>query len=121
MWKPLKEIRGILHGHKIKVHIAYKHPGRKNSTATLQRAMRWRVLLEEFGPEIVYIKGVHNTVADAISRLDIASEAPPYTDTKQQMCFAMRLFTSTKRSDMAFELAVQRGMPQDTVVQHAPP
>ena len=81
----------------------------KNSTATSQRAMRWRVLLEEFGPEIVYIKGVHNTVADAISRLDIASEAPPYTDTKQQMCFAMRLFTSTKRSDTALELAVQRG------------
>ena len=81
----------------------------ENSTATSQRAMRWRVLLEEFGPEIVYIKGVHNTVADAISRLDIASEAPPYTDTKQQMCFAMRLFTSTKRSDTALELAVQRG------------
>ena len=71
--------------------------------------MRWRVLLEEFVPEIVYIKGVHNTVANAMSRLDIASEAPPYTDTKQQMCFAMRLFTSTKRSDTALETAVQRG------------
>ena len=30
---------------------------------------RWRLLLEEFGPKIVYIKGIHNTVADAISRL----------------------------------------------------
>ena len=28
------------------------------------------MLLEEFDPEIVWIKGVHNTVADAISRLD---------------------------------------------------
>jgi hypothetical protein len=27
-------------------------------------------LLEEYGPEIVYIKGIHNTVADAISRLE---------------------------------------------------
>ncbi|WP_228938720.1 hypothetical protein, partial [Klebsiella pneumoniae] len=26
--------------------------------------------LKEFSPEIVYIKGIHNTVADAISRLD---------------------------------------------------
>ena len=31
---------------------------------------RWRVILEEYGPEIVYIKGIHNTVADVISHLD---------------------------------------------------
>ena len=30
---------------------------------------RWRILLEEYGSEIVYIKGIHNTIADAISRL----------------------------------------------------
>ncbi len=29
-----------------------------------------RLLLEEYGPKIVYIKGLHNTVADAISRLE---------------------------------------------------
>jgi hypothetical protein len=28
---------------------------------------RWRLILEEYGLEIVYIKGIHNTVADAIS------------------------------------------------------
>ena len=27
-------------------------------------------MLEEYGPEIVYIKGIHNTIADAISRLE---------------------------------------------------
>eukprot|EP00804_Cyclotella_cryptica_P007906 CCRYP_001441-RA/>CCRYP_001441-RA protein AED:0.62 eAED:0.39 QI:0/0/0/1/0/0/2/0/156 len=32
---------------------------------------RWRLLLKEFGPEIVYIKGTHNNVSNAISRLDI--------------------------------------------------
>ncbi len=26
--------------------------------------------LEEYGPKIVYIKGIHNTVADTISRLE---------------------------------------------------
>jgi hypothetical protein len=30
----------------------------------------WRLLLKEYGPEIVYIKGIHNTIADAISRLE---------------------------------------------------
>ena len=35
------------------------------------RVQRWRLLLEEYGPEILYIKGEHNTVADALSRLDM--------------------------------------------------
>ena len=33
--------------------------------------MRWRLVLEEFGPELHYIKGVNNVVADALSRLDM--------------------------------------------------
>jgi hypothetical protein len=28
-----------------------------------------KVILEEHGPEIIFIKGIHNTVADAISQL----------------------------------------------------
>ena len=32
--------------------------------------------LEEYGPEIVYIKGINNTVADAISRLDFTPTLP---------------------------------------------
>ena len=34
-----------------------------------QRVMRWRMILEEFGPDIVHIKGEQNTSADALSRL----------------------------------------------------
>ncbi len=37
---------------------------------TSDQVYRWRLLLEEYGPEIVYIKGIHNTVADAISWLE---------------------------------------------------
>ena len=33
---------------------------------------RWRLILKEYGPKIIYIKGEHNTVADAISRLDFS-------------------------------------------------
>ena len=39
---------------------------------------RWRLLLEEYGPEIVHIKGIHNTVANAISML----ESGPIQDDK---------------------------------------
>jgi hypothetical protein len=35
---------------------------------------RWRLLLEEYAPDIVYIKGIHNTVVDAISRLEYNPE-----------------------------------------------
>ncbi len=27
-------------------------------------------MLKKYGPEIVYIKGIHNTVADTVSRLE---------------------------------------------------
>ena len=46
---------------------------------TCDRVYHWRLLLEEYGPEIVYIKGIHNTVADSISRLDFS----PTEDNKE--------------------------------------
>ncbi len=39
---------------------------------TLDRLYQWRLLLEEYRPKIVYIKGINNTIADAISRLECA-------------------------------------------------
>ena len=39
--------------------------------------MRWRLLLEKHGPELIYIKGIHNTVADAISRLEYNPKLNP--------------------------------------------
>ena len=42
---------------------------------------QWRLILEEYDPEIVYIKGIDNTLADAISRLDFT---PPLPCTKQE-------------------------------------
>ena len=32
--------------------------------------MHWCLILEEFGPELKYIKGENNVVADALSRLE---------------------------------------------------
>jgi hypothetical protein len=31
---------------------------------------QWRLSLEEYGPKIVYIKGIHNTAADAVLQLE---------------------------------------------------
>ena len=34
--------------------------------------MRWRLIFEEFGPELKYIKGENNVVSDALSRLEMS-------------------------------------------------
>ena len=34
--------------------------------------MRWRLILEEFGPELKYIKGENNVVADTLSCLEMS-------------------------------------------------
>ena len=36
-----------------------------------ERVMRWRLVLEEFGPDLQYIKGERNIAPDALSRLEI--------------------------------------------------
>eukprot|EP00804_Cyclotella_cryptica_P022515 CCRYP_009416-RA/>CCRYP_009416-RA protein AED:0.34 eAED:0.34 QI:0/-1/0/1/-1/1/1/0/211 len=61
----------MLWGQRLKVYTDHKNLIQDALGLTSDRVYRWRLLLEEFGPEIVYIKGIHNTVADAISRLDI--------------------------------------------------
>eukprot|EP00984_Skeletonema_dohrnii_P033823 scaffold31704_cov150-Skeletonema_dohrnii-CCMP3373.AAC.1 len=38
------------------------------------------ILLNEFGAELRYVKGVDNTVADAISRLDYCPKINPHSD-----------------------------------------
>ena len=64
----LKEFRKILLGHQITVYTDHKNLTYKSFNT--ERVMRWRLILEEFGPELKYIKGENNVVADALSRLE---------------------------------------------------
>ena len=66
----LKEFRNILLGHQITVYtdpkiITYK-------SFDTEHVMHWRLILKEFGPELKYIKGENNVVADALSRLEMS-------------------------------------------------
>ena len=65
----LKEYRNILYGHIIRVYTDHKNLTHPNTESASQRVMRWRLLMEEFGVELIYIKGEHNVAADALSRL----------------------------------------------------
>ena len=65
----LKEFWSILLGQQIVVFTDHKNLTYK--VFNTQRVMRWRLLIEEYGPELRYVKGSHNVVADALSRLDL--------------------------------------------------
>jgi hypothetical protein len=60
----------MLWGQQIIVYTDHKNLTQDGLGLTSDRVTRWRILLKEYAPEIIYIKGIHNTVADAISRLD---------------------------------------------------
>jgi hypothetical protein len=66
----LKEFKGMLWGQDIKVYTDHKNLTRDALGLTSDRVYHWRLLLEDYAPEIKYIKGIYNTVADAISRLE---------------------------------------------------
>ena len=63
----LKEFKKIMLGQKsVSIHTTKNH--RTNNTTP--RVMRWRLLIEEFGPKLIYLPGVNNIVADCLSILE---------------------------------------------------
>ena len=66
----LKEFKGMLRGQKIKVYTGHWNLVRNALGIMSDWVYRWRLVLKELGPEIVYIPGVTNTVADGLSCLE---------------------------------------------------
>jgi hypothetical protein len=81
----------MLWGQHIKVYTDHKNLTWDALGLTLDRVYWWRLILEEYGSEIVYIKGIHNTVADAISRLEYVSPDTPSKDA--MMCQSWMTFS----------------------------
>ena len=69
----VREFRNILFGYPIVVYSDHKNLVHAATVSQSQRVMRWRMILEEFGPDIRHISGEDNVVADAISRLPTAA------------------------------------------------
>jgi len=76
----LKEFRNILLGQQLRVYTDHKNLTYK--TFNTERVMRWRLLIEEYNPELHYVKGEKNIVADALSRLALVNmpESPGTVD-----------------------------------------
>ena len=91
----LKEFRNILLGQRIKVFT--DHENLTYKTMNSDRVMRWRLYIEEYSPNLHYIKGEHNVVADALSRLEM--EDKPFDDTKEKFLALMECFANNESSD----------------------
>jgi hypothetical protein len=61
-------------GSRINIYTDHKNLTCKNFNT--ERVMRWHLILKEYGPELHYIKGESNVVADAPSRLDMLADHP---------------------------------------------
>ena len=72
----VKEFRNILFGYPIRVYSDHKNLVHSATISQSQRVMRWRLILEEFGPDIRHISGVKNIVADAMSRMPTTNQDP---------------------------------------------
>eukprot|EP00957_Ditylum_brightwellii_P134835 10280133-Ditylum_brightwellii.AAC.1 len=61
----LKEFGNILLGQRITVYTDHENLTYKNFNT--ERVVCLRMAIEDFGPELIYIKGNNNAVADAMS------------------------------------------------------
>ena len=82
------------------------------------RVMRWRLIIEEYGPTIEYIPGPENVVADALSRLpmdnknnDVQEMYDAHIRKKRKICartqfvpdecpLDIKLITRTQRDEL---------------------
>jgi hypothetical protein len=68
----LKTFEGVIRGQDLTIHT--DHMNLLYQKLPSQRMMRWRLLLEEYNPKVMHIKGIDNTAADALSRLDMSDK-----------------------------------------------
>jgi hypothetical protein len=99
-----KEFRNILLGQRIKVHT--DHENLTYKTFNSEQVMRWQLYIEEYLPELQYIKGTHNVVPDALSWLDMNES--PIEDTRETFlglmeCFGLKQPDETESHPLNFK------------------
>jgi RNase H-like domain found in reverse transcriptase len=83
----LKEFRTLLYGQRVVVHTDHKNILYGNLVNN--QIARWQLLLEEYSPEIVHVKGDDNVIADALLCMEANFKEdwlPESTDTPRNVC-----------------------------------
>ena len=69
----LKAFSGVIQGQDLTVHT--DHLNLLYSKLPSQQMIRWRLLLEEYNPKVVHVKGANNDVTNTLSILDLIDKA----------------------------------------------
>ena len=55
-------------------------------TSTLTEVIRWRLIIEEYGPDLRYVKGAEKAAADPLSSLGLKNN-PEFNNKLEQCLF----------------------------------
>src|SRR6476660_5576078 len=103
----LKEFRNILLGQQIRVHT--DHDNLMYKTFNSDRVMKWRLYIKEYSPDLQYIKGEKNVVADALSRLNMEEEPSLHKALiTEEMCSDWYCYTKEEQSFDGHPLSYQQ-------------
>jgi hypothetical protein len=112
----LKEFRNILLGQQIIVHTDHANLTFKNFNS--DRVMRWRLFIEEYSPDLQYIKGETNVVADALSRLP--KDTTPLADGQDAFYAILECFGKSPSESAKFDFHPLSFAHLDTAQQRDP-
>ena len=84
----IKDFRNILFGHKIVVFMNHNNLTYETIESDSQRVQRWKILIQEFGVILLYIKGEANIVSNDFIRLTMEHHAHKLENTtlEQDTC-----------------------------------
>ena len=91
-------------GNRVKVYTDHKNLTYNNSDYSSDRILRQRLIIEEYGAEIIYIKGQQNVVADALSRLPSQSSTDEEFTINEELFLQKRVF----EDQVAFPLDLKK-------------
>ena len=77
----LKDFQNLLLGHKIEVFTEHKNLTYETIEITSQRTQLWNIPIQEFGVNLLYIKGEAHVVVDDFRRLTMVYHAHKLEDT----------------------------------------
>jgi hypothetical protein len=93
----LCEYKCILLGHLITIYTDHKNLTFSNFTT--DRVTHWQLIFEEYGPNIVYLRGKCNIIADALSHL------PKLDEPHNESAFLEEIFALNEQTN-AFPIAL---------------
>ena len=95
----------MLFGQRVEIFTDHINPTRADLEMTSNRVYRWRLVIEEYGPAIMYTKGTDNTVADTTSRLDYNPTQDRHADDEEMSTTVKKIGITSSRYSITMTLS----------------